>query len=109
MPRPKTRWLLRRALLAACLYALSYTALNFIVSSDLDAALGDLESRGIPTRLLPEHTQGPEGEDAGPLWRAAAELWASVPPPRAARRSPSAWPRRRRPAVMRCSTTTPRI
>jgi hypothetical protein len=79
MKRTWFRWVFVRVLIAGALYALLYTGLNVGLSSAIETRTASLKSLGIPMtvdELKQSVSRG--GPDAGPFWRAAAELWGGV-------------------------------
>jgi hypothetical protein len=69
------RWLGLRLLVASAVWAVLYVALNWHLTSQRDRALAWFTANGLPTS--PQDISQEEVEpkdDAGPLWRAAAEL-----------------------------------
>lgn len=78
MKRGWIHWLLNRLLIACVLYAAVYTIFNLYLSSKINAVTGALNKLGAAVNedefQIPEY----KGADAGPFWRAAAELWGAV-------------------------------
>jgi hypothetical protein len=73
------RWLGVRLLVAIAAWAILYVGLNWHLTAQRDRALGWFKDNGIPTmpQDIAKDTVEPK-DDAGPLWRAAAELFAAA-------------------------------
>jgi hypothetical protein len=73
------RWLGVRLLVAVAVWAVLYLALNACMTARRDRALEWFTANGIPTTpdQIKHETVDPK-DDAGPLWRAAAELYAAA-------------------------------
>ncbi len=72
------RWLGVRLLVAVAVWAVLYTAVNFYLTRERDQAMDWFTANGIPT--YPEPFTPPDKgdkDDAGPLWRAAAEVYGT--------------------------------
>ncbi|UCG60011.1 MAG: hypothetical protein JSU70_10910 [Phycisphaerales bacterium] len=78
MKRKWIRWLVNRLLIACVLYAAFYTLLNLHLSSRIDATEEVLRGLGVAVSKEEFYVPGYDGPDAGPYWRAAAELWGAV-------------------------------
>ena len=76
--RPWLRWLLTRLLVAGAVYAVLYAGLSWHLRAATERELEWFADQGLTVHAekLPKPECKPE-EDAGPLWRAAAEMIAA--------------------------------
>ncbi|MBN2582831.1 MAG: hypothetical protein JXL80_07150 [Planctomycetes bacterium] len=69
------RWLVVRLVVAGSIYAVAYTVLNYRLTAAIAREAAAMRQDGFPVSAADlQRKKVPVSQDAGPLWRAAAEL-----------------------------------